>query len=169
MLDVLFVWFFPNGINKFIVWPCQILLDKKLLKILRRNWVKSVFTYLQTFYSIFLIKVSTLFSKLKLLESFTTNIISTCDNFLFFCRIDQHCVNLSVFSLNAGKYGPEKTPYLDTFHTVQVWQSLYLVTVWPLCNIFNFEPKIAGWEKTFFFSTLFFSEIAIMKLFSLSK
>ena len=22
----------------------------------------------------------------------------------------------SVFSLNAGKYGPEKTPHLDTFH-----------------------------------------------------
>ena len=26
---------------------------------------------------------------------------------------------LSVFSPNAGKYGPEKTPYLDTFHTVR--------------------------------------------------
>ena len=25
---------------------------------------------------------------------------------------------LSVFSLNAGKYGPENTPYLDTFHGV---------------------------------------------------
>ena len=24
----------------------------------------------------------------------------------------------SVFSPNAEKYGPEKTPYLDTFHTV---------------------------------------------------
>ena len=23
-----------------------------------------------------------------------------------------------VFSPNTGKYGPEKTPYLDTFHTV---------------------------------------------------
>ena len=22
-----------------------------------------------------------------------------------------------VFSLNTGKYGPERTPYLDTFHT----------------------------------------------------
>ena len=29
---------------------------------------------------------------------------------------------LSVFSPNVGKYGPEKTPYLDTFHTVKVWQ-----------------------------------------------
>ena len=25
---------------------------------------------------------------------------------------------LSVFSPNEGKYGPEKTPYLDTFHRV---------------------------------------------------
>ena len=27
---------------------------------------------------------------------------------------------LSVFSPNAGKYGPEKTLYLDTFHAVLV-------------------------------------------------
>ena len=27
---------------------------------------------------------------------------------------------ISVFSPNAGKYGPEKTPYLDTFHAVIV-------------------------------------------------
>ena len=26
---------------------------------------------------------------------------------------------ISVFSLNTGKYGPEKTPYLDTFHAVK--------------------------------------------------
>ena len=25
---------------------------------------------------------------------------------------------MSVFSQNTEKYGPEKTPYLDTFHTV---------------------------------------------------
>ena len=25
---------------------------------------------------------------------------------------------ISVFSLNIGKYGPEITPYLDTFHVV---------------------------------------------------
>ena len=38
----------------------------------------------------------------------------------------EHCVKSvqirsffwSVFSPNAGKYGPEKTPYLDTFHAV---------------------------------------------------
>ena len=27
---------------------------------------------------------------------------------------------LSVFSPNVGKYGPEKTQYLDTFHTVYI-------------------------------------------------
>ena len=27
---------------------------------------------------------------------------------------------LSVFSPNAGKYGPEKTPYLDSFHTANI-------------------------------------------------
>ena len=30
---------------------------------------------------------------------------------------------LSLFSPNAGKYGPEKTPYLDTFHAVQSTQT----------------------------------------------
>ena len=29
---------------------------------------------------------------------------------------------LSVFSPNAGKYGPEKTPYLDTFHALCIFQ-----------------------------------------------
>ena len=29
-----------------------------------------------------------------------------------------HTSYLSVFSPNVGKYGPEKTPYLDTFHVV---------------------------------------------------
>ena len=30
---------------------------------------------------------------------------------------------LSVFSPNAGKYGPEKTPYLDTFQAVTMSHS----------------------------------------------
>ena len=29
----------------------------------------------------------------------------------------------SVFSPNAEKYGPEKTPHLDTFHTVRFHES----------------------------------------------
>ena len=38
-----------------------------------------------------------------------------------------------VFSPNTGKYGPEKTPYLDTFHavTLNFWKHL-LVAVWAL-------------------------------------
>ena len=42
--------------------------------------------------------------------------------------LPQHCVKSvqirsyfwSVFSLNTGKYGPEKAPYLDTFQIVQL-------------------------------------------------
>ena len=46
-------------------------------------------------------------------------------------RGNMHCVKsvkirsfsgpyFPVFSLNTGKYGPEKTPYLDTFHAVTI-------------------------------------------------
>ena len=45
-----------------------------------------------------------------------------CPNTEFFLvHIFSHTKYLSVFSPNAGKYGPEKTPYLDTFHAVYVW------------------------------------------------
>ena len=33
---------------------------------------------------------------------------------------------LSVFNLNAGKYGPEITPYLDTFYAVIVKHSRFI-------------------------------------------
>ena len=39
-----------------------------------------------------------------------------------FSRIQTEYVYLSVFSLNAGKNGPEKTAYLDTFHVVIVYK-----------------------------------------------
>ena len=41
--------------------------------------------------------------------------------FTLLLALREMCPNteyLSIFSPNAGKYGPEKTPYLDTFHTV---------------------------------------------------
>ena len=46
----------------------------------------------------------------------------------FSSLVGMHCVKSvqirsffwSVFSPNAGKYGPEKTPYLDTFHAVML-------------------------------------------------
>ena len=40
-----------------------------------------------------------------------------------------------VFSPNTGKYGPEKTPYLDTFHTVfSIKILLITVIIIFLCN-----------------------------------
>ena len=46
----------------------------------------------------------------------------------FLARIFPHLVwirrdteYLFVFSRNAGKYGPEKTPYLDTSRSVKIW------------------------------------------------
>ena len=36
---------------------------------------------------------------------------------------------LSVFSPNAGKYGPEKTPYLDTFHTISNAEKSHLIVI----------------------------------------
>ena len=39
---------------------------------------------------------------------------------------------ISVFSPNTGKCGPEKTPYLDTFHAVlPVIQNLQNLVRWP--------------------------------------
>ena len=35
-----------------------------------------------------------------------------------FSCIRSKCGDFSVFSPNTGKYGPEKTPHLDTFHAV---------------------------------------------------
>ena len=36
----------------------------------------------------------------------------------------------SVFSPNTGKYGPEKTPYLDTFHAVMFF-TFQLTALFP--------------------------------------
>ena len=45
-----------------------------------------------------------------------------------------HSVYLSVFSQNAGKYGPEKTPYLDTFHAVTVLEQYIIVGMLKIIN-----------------------------------
>ena len=34
-----------------------------------------------------------------------------------------------VFGLNTGKYGPEKTPYLGTFHTMQKYSKVAIIAV----------------------------------------
>ena len=41
---------------------------------------------------------------------------------------------------NTGKYGPEKTPYLDTFHTVtKAWLRILLFTFLRDLNVFRYE------------------------------
>ena len=59
----------------------------------------------------FLVQVS-LHEKCPNMEFFLVGIFPHSDS------IRRDTLYLSVFSPNAGKYGPEKTPYLDTFHTV---------------------------------------------------
>ena len=52
----------------------------------------------------------------------------------------------SVFSPNAGKYGPEKTPSLDTFHAVKVWisvwQKLSRIEIAYFLSSFQWDLKI---------------------------
>ena len=62
-----------------------------------------------------------------------------------------HCLNLRIFP-NTGKYGPEKYPYLDTFHIVLLYrmkQNRYQIFHdWYLNNI-SVESKIlAFWNFT---------------------
>ena len=47
---------------------------------------------------------------------------------------------LSVFSPNAGKYRPEKTLYLDTFHAVKPIRKCYRVS-YHFCNCMSKQPK----------------------------
>ena len=46
---------------------------------------------------------------------------------------------LSVFSPNTGKYGSEKTPYLDTFHVVSVISKL---------NILRYQDPLTDSDQT---------------------
>ena len=53
-----------------------------------------------------------------------------CPNMEFFLvRIFPYSEYLSVFSPNAVKYGPEKTPYLDTFRTVFMYMRIKKLTL----------------------------------------
>ena len=48
-----------------------------------------------------------------MLDTKSTSLREKCLNTEFFS-----CPYFSVFNPNIGKYGPEKTPHLDTFHAV---------------------------------------------------
>ena len=47
-----------------------------------------------------------------------------------------------VFSPNTGKYGPEITPYLDTFHAVAINLDIYICVIWLLLL-----PKFYFWNS----------------------
>ena len=68
--------------------------------------------------------------------------------------------NKSVFSLNAGKYGPEKTPYLDTFHAVLHSAFLHLAIVFfPRLYKYFFCGSFFSSCKTIFTSSWFWMKI----------
>ena len=54
---------------------------------------------------------------------------------------------LSVFSPNAGKYGPGKTPYLDTFHTVYILWDYHELTPFPYKH---FKVRLSPSKKKLF-------------------
>ena len=60
---------------------------------------------------------------------------------------------MSIFSPNTGKHGPEKTPYLDTFHAVS----------------YNFDTPNATFEHYYPFSNLYQCTFNILKFFSNKK
>ena len=47
-----------------------------------------------------------------------------------------------IFGLNTGKYGPEITPYLDTFHAVQLCKDYMLQFLKKLKLYTKLGPKI---------------------------
>ena len=65
----------------------------------------------------------------------------------------------SVFNPNAEKYGPEMTPYLDTFHAV-LWSrfsltcSYYLFHHWTWCVYYTLNLKFFIFHSTFFPATV---------------
>ena len=46
-----------------------------------------------------------------------------------------------VFVLNTGKYGPEKTPYLDIFQAVDLLPMLFLLVLLFSCVLLKFFLK----------------------------
>ena len=63
------------------------------------------------------------------------------------------------FGLNTGKYGPEITPYLDTFHAVNLYPSLDLLVfrqhqkdAWNLFKVSDKDTRIILLVSTMLFT-----------------
>ena len=66
----------------------------------------------------------------------------------------------SIFSPNTGKYGPEKTPYLDTFYAVSVSCLLVYLQIFNIVNIlFYFEQAFTSIFSRVCFRQKFFLEM----------
>ena len=93
----------------------------------------------------------------SVINVFTQSLHEKCPNTeLFLVRIFPHS---DVFSPNAGKYRPEKTPYLDTFHAVigKVSMLKEVDVLWKHCfgnrkEYFLFEPMLPFTAKGNIFS-----------------
>ena len=73
-----------------------------------------------------------------------------------------------IFSPNAGKYRPEKTPHLDTFYPVKLYEIHFLITLkkvsflFLLCNtVFYFKHGVIQIRKIFYY--------IIVSLFKMDK
>ena len=75
--------------------------------------------------------------------------------FLYLDWIQRFTGWISVFSPNTGKYGPEKTPNLDTFHTVLWNQLIALRDYWR--NYIN-KHKLISWESNSWVFTMVFKD-----------
>ena len=65
----------------------------------------------------------------------------------------------SVFSQNAGKYGPEKTPYLDTFHAVDFNETLNKLP--------NYDHKVLmKLKRNYRTKIIYFLNQSIQKMFA---
>ena len=63
--------------------------------------------------------------------------------FLYSGWIQRDTEYLSVFSPNTGIYGPEKTPYLDTFHTMGISHRSQIENFWrQFWKLFFFSKKL---------------------------
>ena len=59
------------------------------------------------------------------------------------------------FGLNTGKYGPEKTPYLDTFHAIKVYNSANISILDKQMFCINSTKIVTSWVTWW---TLLFSK-----------
>ena len=76
---------------------------------------------------------------------------------LYFPACGLNTVRYSVFSPNAGKYGPEKTPYLDTFHAVHVI-GLLTLTVAEFIDLIFLSDTV---DQLPIFTSLLFTKLSI--------